>query len=374
MPEGAQDEGPLILAVSWILIGIPGIMVALRVYCKVVLSRGFGWDDSVCVFSWLLQIVYTALITKGVQMGVLGKHVEDIQNQAAIPHGLKLVYIGFVIIIFGCVFAKTSFVITLLRIVTRPWQKVTLWFILITMNVLMWLCGICYLAQCRTAAALWNTALLAEAQCWPVNIFENISMVAGAYSGCMDFILAIFPWFIVWNLQMKKREKLGLIIAMSMGVFAAIAAFIKTSKLRNIAAIIDFTYYCSPIILWTSAETGLTIFASSIPALRILFVHMRSSNEATESSRKNQNTARSTNNDDCGSRISPYWSEPYYMMGEDMITLYNRKDDASDKSILSISGIKQTREVTITYEASKGKSGTRKGASRKKLGKVLYRG
>ncbi|KAJ5729775.1 uncharacterized protein N7483_004283 [Penicillium malachiteum] len=379
--EAAQNEGLLVLAVGWILIGIPGILVALRVYCKLMLSRGFGWDDGVCVFSWLLQIIFTVLVTKGVQMGVLGRHVEDIENQASIPHRLKLLYIGFVIIIFGCVFAKTSFVITLLRIVTQPWQKVTLWFILITMNVLMWLCGICYLAQCRPAAALWNTKLFAEAQCWPTYILENIAMVAGAYSGCMDFILAFFPWLIVWNLQMKKHEKFGIILAMSMGVFAAIAAFIKTSKLKNVAAITDFTYYCSPILLWASAETGLTIFASSIPALRILFVRMHSSSGDAESprnynaSRKNQSTARSANNDDCASRISPYWSEQYYMMGGDIITLSKQRDDSSDKSILSISGIKQTREVTITYEASKGKVlGTRKGASRKNLGKVLYRG
>ncbi|KAJ6014420.1 hypothetical protein N7540_009011 [Penicillium herquei] len=176
----------------------------------------------------MLQIVFTVLVTKAVQMGVLGRHVEHIENPAAIPHALKLVYIGFVIINFGCLFAKTSFVITLLRIVTQPWQKATLWVILITVNTLVWLC-----------------ALLAEAQCWPTYIFENIAMVTGAYSGCMDFILTFFPCLVVWNLQMKKREIIGIIIAMTMGVFATIAAFIKTSKLKNVAEITDFT--CKPL-------------------------------------------------------------------------------------------------------------------------------
>ncbi|KAJ5100639.1 hypothetical protein N7456_006691 [Penicillium angulare] len=270
--DAAQDDGPLILAVSWILIVIPGLIVALRLYCKVTLSRGFGWDDGVCVFSWLIQLVYTIMVTKGVQLGVLGKHVDAIENESDIPHGLKLLYIGFVIIIFGCVFAKSSFVITLLRIVTRPWHKVILWFIMISMNALMWTCAICYLAQCKPAAALWNIDLMDKAKCWPSYVFENIAMVAGAYSGCMDVILALFPWFILWNLQMKKREKFGIIIAMSMGVFAGIAAFIKTSKLKDVDKVEDFTYYCTPILLWASAETGLTIFAASIPSLRMLFM------------------------------------------------------------------------------------------------------
>ena len=51
--ESAQNEGPLILAVGWILVGVPGFLVGLRLYSKAVLARGFGWDDAVCAFSWV---------------------------------------------------------------------------------------------------------------------------------------------------------------------------------------------------------------------------------------------------------------------------------------------------------------------------------
>jgi len=34
----------------------------------------------------------------------------------------------------------------------------------------------------------------------------------------MDFVLALLPWTIVWNLTMKKAEKIGVAVAMSMGV------------------------------------------------------------------------------------------------------------------------------------------------------------
>lgn len=42
-----QNQGPTILAVCWILVLIPSLMVGLRIWCKVMLSRGFGWDDLV---------------------------------------------------------------------------------------------------------------------------------------------------------------------------------------------------------------------------------------------------------------------------------------------------------------------------------------
>jgi hypothetical protein len=34
----------------------------------------------------------------------------------------------------------------------------------------------------------------------------------------MDFTLALFPWFLVWKLQMRTVEKFGVAFAMSLGI------------------------------------------------------------------------------------------------------------------------------------------------------------
>lgn len=34
----------------------------------------------------------------------------------------------------------------------------------------------------------------------------------------MDLTLSILPWKIIWNLRMTRREKIGVLVAMSMGV------------------------------------------------------------------------------------------------------------------------------------------------------------
>lgn len=117
--------------------------------------------------------------------------------------------------------------------------------------------------------------------------------------------------------------------------------------------------YCTPIILWASAETGLTIWAASIPTLRILFKRMRSSREGTDhssanySSGKGRSSTRSGNNEDR--------SDPYYYMNDDMITLNDVRDDTSCGTMLGESGIKQTREILVTYEA--GQSGSNESSS-----------
>ena len=52
----------------------------------------------------------------------------------------------------------------------------------------------------------------------------------------MDIILAMLPWKIIWSLPMKRSEKAGLALAMSVGVLAGATAFVKSAKLPNLGA------------------------------------------------------------------------------------------------------------------------------------------
>jgi hypothetical protein len=60
----AQNQGPTILAVCWLLVIIPGLMVGLRLWCKLALSkRGFGLDDSIICVAWVCLYNETTLFT-----------------------------------------------------------------------------------------------------------------------------------------------------------------------------------------------------------------------------------------------------------------------------------------------------------------------
>jgi hypothetical protein len=41
-------------------------------------------------------------------------------------------------------------------------------------------------------------------------------ITSSAYNILMDFVFAIYPWLIMWKLDMKKSEKLGLCVVMSL--------------------------------------------------------------------------------------------------------------------------------------------------------------
>jgi hypothetical protein len=42
--------------------------------------------------------------------------------------------------------------------------------------------------------------------------------VVAAWSAFMDFVLAVVPWVLFWDVKMKSLEKIGLIVAMSLGI------------------------------------------------------------------------------------------------------------------------------------------------------------
>lgn len=44
----------------------------------------------------------------------------------------------------------------------------------------------------------------------------------------MDFIFALFPWFITWKLNLKRAEKVGLCITLSLGIVVAVITAVRT--------------------------------------------------------------------------------------------------------------------------------------------------
>jgi len=130
--------------------------------------------------------------------------------------GLKLLYVGRFFGIIAVSTSKTSFAFTLLRLIVKPWQRFLIIFIVVSLNIIMWLCAAFLFLQCSPVEKAW--LLETPGTCWNNRITIGYSIFAGVYSALMDFILALLPWFLVWRLQMKRREKLGVALAMSLGV------------------------------------------------------------------------------------------------------------------------------------------------------------
>ena len=85
-----------------------------------------------------------------------------------------------------------------------------------------------------------------------------------------DFIVALLPVPLVWQLQLNLRSKISLIFVLSLGIFAAIAAIVKAGIQKIILADPD-PFVQDRFTLWRFIELDVGIIAACLPALKPLF-------------------------------------------------------------------------------------------------------
>lgn len=116
-------------------------------------------------------------------------------------------------------------------------QKMILWGWMISNGFLALMLGISVFAQCTPARALWDHSI--AIQSCSINL-TNVAYVTCSWSAAMDFFLAIFPWFVLWDLNMKRREKITVCLSLSLGVFAGVCGIIRTTGLGVLANSADY--------------------------------------------------------------------------------------------------------------------------------------
>lgn len=100
---------------------------------------------------------------------------------------------------------------------------------------------------------------------------QDYSLTSPVYNIIMDFVMATFPWLITWNLDMRKVEKVGLCLTMSLGMIVAIIAAIRTGWKEGGNPKDEWYFWRNAHSnIWYSSEVVGTIIVQCIPVLRPL--------------------------------------------------------------------------------------------------------
>ncbi|KAI0376559.1 hypothetical protein F5Y04DRAFT_292483 [Hypomontagnella monticulosa] len=257
------STGRWINAVIWVLISLATLFLGLRVFCKYKRHRGLWWDDWVLIASWLVLIASGIIMSLCVSI-VFIQHNQDNQMGA---HDVGLLStIAGTLFFVAAIWSKTSFALTLIRIAGRR-LKIALRIIMMSMNMITCVSVILRWLQCRPTRMIWDST--ANGTCWNRELILGVTIFASAYSAFLDFVLAALPWPIIIKLQIRTSEKVGIAIAMSMGVCAGITSIVKSTKF-SVLETDDFANKVFELAIWSIAEIATTIMAASIPVLRAL--------------------------------------------------------------------------------------------------------
>ncbi|KAK4243537.1 hypothetical protein C7999DRAFT_44681 [Corynascus novoguineensis] len=231
----------------WLLTALSSVFLALRVYCKFKRHRGLWWDDYLLIGSWLAFVADCAFFSASITLG-LGRPLTQF-NFANLGNFL-LFFSNFAgsFSILAALWSKTSFAVTVLRISTG-WIRAFVWFIIITVNACLGVAIAITWAQYMPIEKVWHPYL--EGTCWPKIVQIRYNIFTAVYSGAMDI------------------EKVGVMVAMSMGIFAGITSIVKITQLPSISNA-TFTEATTQLVILAAAESAITIVAASIPILRAL--------------------------------------------------------------------------------------------------------
>lgn len=118
--------------------------------------------------------IISIAISKG-----LGKHVQAIPEENLPAIGLIGNFIG-TLSILASVWSKTSFAITLLRLLSGRWTKDLLWLGVATIHVFLIINILFMWIRCSPAAKTWDAYM--EGTCWDNQVYPQYAMfAAGMY-------------------------------------------------------------------------------------------------------------------------------------------------------------------------------------------------
>ncbi|KAK3303642.1 uncharacterized protein B0T15DRAFT_402521 [Chaetomium strumarium] len=263
---GLKGDAPWALSVMWLLAGLVFFFLLLRIYTRVVCLASYGIDDHVYFTAFVFLLIFTIFTTLAGNHG-FGQTMDEIGDidQAVRATLYECIGQGFAIV--GMAIAKASLGFFLLRLVTIPWHRIAIWS---AMTLVM-------LASIAQVLCFWLS-------CVPLNYVYDRRIPGGycpidtrptSYILCIstitvDFFFAVFPWIIVYPLQMPQREKYTIAGSMSLGLVAAAAGIKRTTEVEGLYTS-NYLKDSVGLIVWSSAEMAVTLICIGIPVCRPLY-------------------------------------------------------------------------------------------------------
>ncbi|KAF2704075.1 hypothetical protein K504DRAFT_391376 [Pleomassaria siparia CBS 279.74] len=103
----------------------------------------------------------------------------------------------------------------------------------------------------------------------------NMTMPIASGSLILDFYILILPIWVVWNLHLDIKRRIGVLAIFATGLIACIASSLSIVYKHKLAGHIDdFTYWTYPILLMALVEMCVGISCSCMPSLAALWRYL----------------------------------------------------------------------------------------------------
>ncbi|KAK9777059.1 hypothetical protein SCAR479_06127 [Seiridium cardinale] len=236
----------------WFLFVGATLLLTTRVWIKIT-RAGLWYDDYILIASWGVLLANDALISYEYATGYVSPTGDWDQ------HMHILINVSSCGTLVGQAWSKTALGVTLLRMSGRLQTSI------------IWWAKVCDGTKDYQASYRLNFCIYADFR----DDFKEGGQIVNII---MDFLFALFPWWITWRLNLKKMEKVALCATMSLGMVVAVIAAIRTAWKDDGNKHNPWYYWHNAMSnIWYSSEVAGTIMVQCIPVLRPLLKEMGNS-------------------------------------------------------------------------------------------------
>ncbi|KAI0433060.1 hypothetical protein F5Y09DRAFT_300183 [Xylaria sp. FL1042] len=267
--EATDSMAPLIQVFTWVITALSLGVANLRLYIKWKYRGTLWYDDHLLVASVVFLLANAGLIQRTVILGY-GQHIDKIIADMPLRIRTIIMYLQVLsgVVRLSTTSARISFAVTLLQLSDER-EKRFVWFAILTLPTVAIPAIIFPFVSCIPYDKIFDPSI--PGICMDEGVSIGYFIFEAAYTSFIDFALVVVPWRILSKLQLRRVEKLGASLAMSLGILSGIVTIVKASYTSEITDY-DFTYSSSTLTIWNMVEPAAVIIAASLPNLRVFIV------------------------------------------------------------------------------------------------------
>ena len=119
-------------------------------------------------------------------------------------------------------------------------------------------------------------------RCLPTRPTYGIPLIAGLLN---DAIILALPAVGLWNLRMRRAQKIGVFASLSFGLFACVIEVLRVYFLFTLGSSEDITWTYTDSVIWSAVELSVAVTCASIPAMAPLLKRWQRGPNVQESPR-----------------------------------------------------------------------------------------
>ncbi|KAI6356031.1 hypothetical protein MCOR25_007985 [Pyricularia grisea] len=248
-----------------IMAAVPTLLIIIRLALKLAKVSSWYHDDTTIILAWVL---FAALLPAGIVV-IKNNLATDMWAISArrITRFLLVIFIFEPFYFVMICLVKSSILFTYMRIFREPDAhrvfRFTHYFNMFQTGVFIILCFV----QCRPLDHFWLgwTGNKHPGSCWHMNDIPVIHAIVGVL---LDVWMFGLPATLVWRLNLKSREKIGVLLMFGFGLFLIVISCIRIPLLLNVSPSTAVTDESLGGAILSSVEVCIGICVACMPALR----------------------------------------------------------------------------------------------------------